>query len=77
MYEVIYEYVHKPVLVAPFSIISYFVSLLRLILRPIRRKTFKGEMKKREMKKDESVCKKLFYYLSKDWISGTGKLNNI
>ena len=62
MYEVIYEYVHKPILVAPFSIISYFVSLLRLVLRPIR-KSFFTEIKKGET----SLSKRLFYYLSKDW----------
>ena len=73
MYEVIYEYVHKPVLVAPFSIISYAVSFIRLILRPIIKK-YNKNIKKGE----KSVCKQMLYYLSKDWISGTGnKMKNI
>ena len=67
-HAVIYEYFHKPSLAAPLSVISYFISFIRLFIRPIRR-TFFPETRRNE----KSLSKRLFQYFSKEWKCGLGK----
>jgi hypothetical protein len=60
-YSVIYEYYHKPILSPPFTLISYFISIMRIFLRPIRQNFTNIE------RGEEHIFKRLFYYLSKEW----------
>jgi hypothetical protein len=59
--SLISEYIHKPKLPAPFSLLIHLLSLIRLMLRPIRKNYTKITRKNTE------IYKRLFYFFSKEY----------
>jgi hypothetical protein len=59
--SLISEYIHKPKLPTPFSLLIHLLSLIRLMLRPIRKNYTEITRKNTE------IYKRLFYFFSKEY----------